>query len=141
MTNVSDHITKNLKDLTEESSLLKNEIKQIEGILAIIKNTAVRSRILGLNASIEAARTEGHGKGFDVVANEIKKMADNSKETVEGVEPQLKEMIANLEKIITTIQHIYSNSQEQSAMMDEFHASFEQIVKTASQLSEQANIK
>lgn len=65
-------------------------------------------------------------------------MADSSKETVEGVEPQLKEMLANLEKIIATIQHNYSGSQEQSAMLDEFHASFEQIVKTASQLSDQA---
>lgn len=41
--------------------------------LAIIRTTAVRSRILGLNASIVAARSGEHGKGIAVVANEVKK--------------------------------------------------------------------
>lgn len=141
MAKVSDRIANDLSELNKESALLKNEINKIKEILTIIKNTAVSSRILGLNASIEAARSGEHGRGFAVVANEIKKMADQNKETVDGFEPQLKDMMINLENIIETIQHISSNSQEQSAMMEEFHVSFDQIVNTASELSQQANSK
>jgi hypothetical protein len=137
ITRITGSITTDLKNLTQESMILRNDIKQVEDILSIIKNTSVKSRILGLNASIEAARSGENGKGFAVVANEIKKMADNSKESVESVEPQLKEMITNIEKIISTIQLISTHSGQQSAMLEGFYESFEQIVKTASQLRDQ----
>ena len=89
MTNVSNTIAKDLQELADESSYLKKEIQTIENVLHKIKDTAVKSRILGLNASIEAARSGDQGKGFMVVANEIKKMADSNKADVEGFEPQL----------------------------------------------------
>ncbi|RFU61132.1 methyl-accepting chemotaxis protein [Peribacillus glennii] len=140
MSKVSEIVAKDLQELAEASLLLRDEIKNIERILSMIKDTAVRSRILGLNASIEAARSGEHGRGFAVVANEIKKMADSSKESVETVEPQLKEMMENLEKIISTLASISSHSQEQSAMIEEFHSSFEHIVNTASELSSKATV-
>jgi hypothetical protein len=139
VTKVSERIAAELNELNEDTTFLRDEIKQIEEILGVLKKTAVKSRILGLNASIEAVRSGEHGKGFAVVAKEIEKMAESNRETVEGIEPQLKGMISNLEKILTTIQAIASDSQEQSLKMDEFHKSFEQIVHTASDLSDQAN--
>jgi hypothetical protein len=53
----SERMAKDLSKLNEEAALLKNEINKIKDILTIIKNTTVSSRILGLNASIEAARS------------------------------------------------------------------------------------
>jgi hypothetical protein len=138
ITKITDSITTDLKNLTQESVILRKEVKQIEDILSIIKNTSVKSRILGLNASIEAARSGENGKGFAVVANEIKKMADTSKESVESVEPQLKEMIVNIEKIISTIQLISTHSGQQSSLLESFYTSLEQIVTTASKLRDQA---
>ncbi|MEH6948640.1 methyl-accepting chemotaxis protein [Bacillus sp. JJ634] len=140
MASVSNVITKDLQELADESTLLKNEIRTIEHVLSKIKDTAIKSRILGLNASIEAARSGEHGRGFMVVANEIKKMADNSKEAVEGFEPQLKEMMKNMEKAIETIQQISAHSEEQSVIVEEFHQSFDHIVHTASELSKNANL-
>lgn len=140
MADVSSVIAKDLQNLADESAYLKSEINTIETILTKIKDTAIKSRILGLNASIEAARSGEHGKGFTVVANEIKKMADNSKDSVEGFEPKLQEMIKNIESVIETIQNISSHSQEQSAMMQEFHSAFEHIVHAATELSNNAKL-
>lgn len=140
MTSISNTMVKDLQDLSNESSFLKNEIHTIENILSKIKDTSIKSRILGLNASIEAARSGEHGKGFMVVANEIKKMADSSKEAVEGFEPQLKEMMLNIENVLTTIQEISIHSQEQSSKIEEFQASFDQIVRAATELSNHARI-
>jgi len=140
MTSISNTIAKDLQELADESSFLKDEIKTIESILSKIKDTAVKSRILGLNASIEAARSGEHGKGFMVVANEIKKMAEGSKTAVEGFEPQLQDMMLNIEKVLKTIQEISAHSQEQSVMIQEFQTAFEHIVHASSELSKNAYI-
>lgn len=138
--NITELISDKLKDLVDQSSLLRKDIRQIEEILSVIKDTAVKSRILGLNASIEAARSGEHGKGFAVVANEIKKMADNSKETVEGAVPQIKEMTENLETISGTIEQIAADSEEQSKILDEFKEAFQQIIKITSRLYDQSEM-
>lgn len=138
MTKVSNVTAAYLQELAEESQLINEDIKQIEQVLDVIKNTALKSQVLGLNASIEGARAGEHGKGFMVVANEIKKMADSSKASIENIEPQLKSMMNAIEKMTATIQEISSQTEEQSAMVEEFHSAYEQIVATAAKLTEQS---
>lgn len=140
LTKVSDYTAKYLQELSEESQMINDEIIFIEQFLAIIKSTAVKSQILGLNASIESARAGDHGKGFMIVANEIKKMADSSKTSVEKIEPQLKTMMTAIEKMTTTIGEISAQTEEQSAMVKEFNIAYKNIVETANRLSKQANI-
>ncbi|WP_075981955.1 methyl-accepting chemotaxis protein [Bacillus massilinigeriensis] len=141
MTKLSDVTARDLQSLAEESNMIKDEVKHIEEILDIIKKTSIKSRILGLNASIESARAGEAGKGFAIVASEIKKMADNSKEAIEGIEPEVKRMVENLEKINATVNDLSSQTEEQSAMIEEFHSSFEHLVHIASALSEKANLE
>ncbi|MFB6466193.1 methyl-accepting chemotaxis protein [Cytobacillus sp. Hz8] len=140
MTKVSDITAQDLHALSKESDTIKNEVKHVNEILEIIKNTTIKSRILGLNASIESARAGEAGKGFAIVANEIKKMAENSKSAIEGIEPKVKKMIEKLEEMNDTINDLSSQTEEQSAMIEEFHSSFEQLVHIASELSNRANL-
>lgn len=140
LSKVSDYTAKYLQELSEESQMINEEIMYIEQFLSIIKNTAVKSQILGLNASIESARAGEHGKGFMIVANEIKKMADSSKTSVEKIEPQLKMMMSAIEKMTTTIEEISAQTEEQSAMVKEFNTAYKNIVQTATHLSKQANL-
>ena len=59
---------------------------KINEFTSLIKNIAKQTRLLGLNASIEAARAGAAGAGFGVVAEEIGKLADNSSETVDKIQ-------------------------------------------------------
>lgn len=60
-------------------------IKQIQKILTIMNNISEQTNLLALNAAIEAARAGDAGRGFSVVANEVKKLAQQSKESTASI--------------------------------------------------------
>lgn len=85
---------------TTEASIEK--VKSMEEVLNIIKQISSKSKILGLNAGIEAARVGQAGLGFAVVAKEIRNLASESERSV-----------GNVSVILTEIQEIFQTIQEQ----------------------------
>lgn len=63
-----------------------NQIKEFSNVILEISN---RTNMLALNAQIESARAGEHGKGFSVVANEIKKLSDNTKQNTQAIKESL----------------------------------------------------
>lgn len=86
--------------------------KEIDALVNIISQVAEQTNLLALNASIEAARAGEAGRGFAVVADEIKKLADNSKESVNYVRKMVKNLrddIGISEQAITEAVDVFSN--------------------------------
>ncbi|WP_177504295.1 PocR ligand-binding domain-containing protein [Anaerosinus sp.] len=87
-----EELAASANDVNENQNNLNNEIKnvnlisvKINEVTDLIKDIANETQLLGLNASIEAARAGVAGAGFGVVAQEIRKLSGNSKETVEKI--------------------------------------------------------
>ncbi len=73
-----------MKQLTETTENIDKSSAQIGGILKTIEDIAFQTNILSLNASIEAARAGDAGKGFSVVAEEVRNLAERSAESAQG---------------------------------------------------------
>ncbi len=85
--------TKNATDdVQEQVNLLGNKIEDIARFVEKIQSIAEETNLLSLNASIEAARAGENGKGFSVVAEEIRKLADSSAETAQTIQSVISEV-------------------------------------------------
>jgi methyl-accepting chemotaxis protein len=80
------------RQMTERITQLNERTRQIGGITQTVKDLADQSNMLALNAAIEAARSGEHGKGFGVVAREIRSLADQSIDSTVRVRDILNEL-------------------------------------------------
>ncbi|MDR3595853.1 methyl-accepting chemotaxis protein [Clostridium sp.] len=126
-----------LLQLAEE---ITEQIGETEKIIEIIRGVAHTSNMLGLNASIESARAGEHGKGFSVVAGEIRKMAENSSTAIKDVESILNKIKEKIKVIDKKIAETSTIGQKQAAATEELSSTMEELAKSASNLKKASNI-
>ncbi|WP_153801953.1 methyl-accepting chemotaxis protein [Filobacillus milosensis] len=128
--NMSQSITDlagNITLVSDKAGLVKENAVTIENMSNVVKDIAEQSNLLGLNAAIESARAGEHGKGFSVVADEIRKMANTSKDKVSEIHDitnQIKSAIGDLNE---HIQNVNMQSDSQSAAIEELSATMEEV--------------
>lgn len=135
----SVQVTENQESLNKEISNVDNLSKEINNILSYIKSIADQTKMLGLNAAIEAARAGDAGKGFGVVATEIRKLSENSKETATKISALTEKIQGSVHSTLDTADATLNTTQQQSAAIQETNASVEEIMSLADELNALAN--
>ena len=99
-----------LTGLDEHFSTMDQDIQNIERMLVVIQDISEQTNLLALNASIEAARAGEAGKGFGVVANEIRKLAEQSDHSSQNID----EIISGIQKQSATMASVLNEAMQES---------------------------
>jgi len=115
------------RSMVEKVDKLKESTNSIRKILDVLSNMTKQTNILSLNATIEAARAGAAGKGFMVVADEIRKLADQSRQSI-GIVGQITETIQQeIDETVDVLSEAYPLFQEQIASVKEADLIFKNV--------------
>ena len=103
------HLASRIEHGTETVQQLEQHSEEISGVLDVIKGVAEQTNLLALNAAIEAARAGEQGRGFAVVADEVRTLASRTQQSTE----EIKQMINNLQSVSQAAVLVMTESQEQ----------------------------
>ncbi|HEY5588975.1 MAG TPA: methyl-accepting chemotaxis protein [Candidatus Paceibacterota bacterium] len=122
--NMNDDISLKVQEADENS-------KDTDKILSFIQAISSQTNMLGLNAAIEAARAGDAGRGFKVVATEIRKLSTSTSESVKKVDEVLKNIGASIKSINEKISKSTGVFETQAATLQEIAASLQELNLTA----------
>ena len=124
-----------------ESSLvnireLEKNAEQIERIIGLVGDIAGQTNLLALNASIEAARAGDHGKGFAVVAEEVRGLADESANAVQGITTLIQTMQQNVSIVVKQMNEQVAFAVNESSRVSETTTAVVGMTKSVHQMAD-----
>lgn len=127
-------ITTDQYELTAQIQKIEETAKNISGVLKSVEKIANNTKLIGLNASIEAARLGEAGRGFSVVAKEIQNLSESSKETNVQINKMNETITENVGDTIKKANNTMATIEGQSSAMEELSATVQNMMSLTDKL-------
>lgn len=113
--------------------------KKIEHIVQLIRDIANKINLLSLNAAIEAARAGEHGRGFAVVSDEVRKLAEKTFEATQEIDASVSGIMGQTHQAVSSMNELVNDVQSNVAKIEQVGQRLSGILNSSSVLSEQMN--
>lgn len=125
----SNIVDRDVESISDVMQRLMENVQRVTGITHTIHNISSQTNLLALNASVEAARAGAAGRGFSVIAGQIRSMATETDTSTKQISRIIQELMALTKEIQSAIQEAAENISQQRRQVDAVSEGFGQIHK------------
>lgn len=134
----ASEVTAATGELDALSKRLMESAQRTDEIISFIRNVAAQTNLLGLNAAIEAARVGEMGRGFSVVAEEVRKLAVASADSVKSISQALNEIHEAIRHLSQKSMYIDENSNGQNETIQQMAGASQALAEAGGRLAHTA---
>ena len=129
-------VTAFIEDVFTSIELLSKDFERMTDIIEVINDITDQINLLSLNASIEAARAGSEGRGFSVVADEVKKLADRTRSATFDIEKVIKLISSKTNEVVKNIKNEKSSVNEQKNYISNEITHFNELTNSSEEMAE-----
>ena len=134
----TEEIAANLRQMTQTAVAAQKRVAEMDQVLGLIKTIAGQTNLLGLNAAIEAARVGEQGRGFGVVAEEIRKLAHMSTDSIKKIDSMVRSIQADSEETHSHVAHVDEVINQVATAITQVTEAVQHASETAQKLDQMA---
>lgn len=128
-------LVEEISEATSVVSELDVETKNIGGVLDVIRGIAEQTNLLALNAAIEAARAGEQGRGFAVVADEVRTLASRTQESTQEIQQMIERLQTGAHKAVEVMERSQEKSRNSASKADNAGVSLDSIAGAVATIS------
>ncbi|WP_046180118.1 methyl-accepting chemotaxis protein [Domibacillus tundrae] len=131
----SEELAAASEEVKGQSKIALEDSKKTHSVIEFICSVSRQTNLLGLNASIEAARSGQYGAGFNVVAQEIRKLSSETSHATESIEEALRNITGNINNLMENMTQINGASNDQANLVQDFRVIIEKLNAVSDEMS------